>query len=541
MPAPVVVAARTAGRRLARAAATRVGRRAADSAVRRGTGGRLGRAPHRRTLYVGLGLAVLLLPVLMVGLVGSLGLALFAPLGSTDTETSMQCGPTGVLAAPDTSGAGPGSGSHVGVVAGDPSELHADQIANTKSIIAAGKQSQVPEYGWVVALATALQESGLHNLTYGDRDSVGLFQQRSGWGSYADRTNPMVSATMFYTGGHGGQPGLLDIRGWQNMTVTDAAQAVQVSAFPSAYADDEPLARALVAKYGGGGEAPGDCGFPPGTTCPPTPWPASEAGLTPDALKVIRCLHQQFPQFTTMYGVGERPAGGDGDHAHGRAVDAMLPFPDYKSQPAKAFGWQVANWVRANQARLGVHYVIFDKKIWSINRDKEGWRDYTHYAGCTSDTCLHYDHVHVSVFGNAATLPATGAWVLPVAPGSYHLTARFGQCSAHWANCHTGLDFAAPTGTPIRAAAAGTVIFAGRNGAYGNMIKIDNGNGVQTMYAHQSRFAPNVLGAHVIPGQMIGEVGSTGNTTGPHLHFEVRVNGQLQDPEVWLSGHGVPP
>lgn len=540
MPAPVVVAARTAGRRLARAAATRVGRRAADSAVRRGTGGRVGRAPHRRTLYVGLGLAVLLLPVLMVGMVGSLGLALFAPLGSTDTDTSVPCGPSGVLAASDAPGSG--GGSQAGVVARDPSELKPDQIDNTKSIIAAGKQARVPQYGWVVALATALQESGLHNLDYGDRDSLGLFQQRAGWGSPTERTTPSIAATMFYTGGHGGQPGLLDIKGWQNMTVTDAAQAVQVSAFPSAYADDEPLARVLVAKYGGaGGEGPGECGFPPGTTCPPTPWPASEAGLTPDALKVIRCLHQQFPAFTTMYGVGERPSGGDGDHAHGRAVDAMLPFPDYKSQAAKAFGWQVANWVRANQARLGVHYVIFDKRIWSITRDKEGWRDYTNYSGCTSDTCLHYDHIHVSVFGNAATLPATGAWVLPVAPGSYHLTARFGQCSSHWENCHTGLDFAARTGTPIRAAAAGTVIFAGRDGPYGNMIKIDNGNGVETMYAHQSKFADNVLGARVIPGQMIGEVGSTGNTTGPHLHFEVRVDGQLQDPEVWLSGHGVPP
>src|SRR5699024_2999693 len=110
--------------------------------------------------------------------------------------------------------------------------------------------------------------------------------------------------------------------------------------------------------------------------------------------------------------------------------------------------------------------------------------------GCQSDTCLHYDHIHTSVYGNAARSPSSGDWALPIAPGKYTLTAEFGECGSNWSNCHTGQDFAAPIGTPIHAAAAGTVEFADWGGAYGNLIKIDHGNGVETYYAHQSRFAP---------------------------------------------------
>ena len=386
-----------------------------------------------------------------------------------------------------------------------------------------------------------MQESTLHNIAFGDRDSVGLFQQRDAWGSFEERMDPATSATMFYSGGRQGQPGLLDIDDWEGMTVTDAAQAVQRSAYPNAYADDEPLARAIVAEHGGNGGDAGDCGFPPGLQCPPTPWSQVESGLSPDATIVLRCTFQKFPQFETFYGIGDRPAGGDGDHAGGRAIDAMLPFDDYQSDAAKAYGWKVANWILVNRSSLGVKYIIFDKKIWSVARQKEGWRDYSHYEGCTSDTCLHYDHIHVSVYGNAARLPDTGDWVLPVPPGSYHLTSRFGDCGSRWESCHTGLDFAASEGTPARAAAGGRVVFAGRAGPYGNLLKVDHGNGVVTSYAHLRRFAPGVEGATVIPGQMIGEVGTTGNSTGPHLHFEVRVGDKLQDPELWLSGHGTTP
>lgn len=105
-----------------------------------------------------------------------------------------------------------------------------------------------------------------------------------------------------------------------------------------------------------------------------------------------------------------------------------------------------------------------------------------------------------------------------------------------WASGHhTGQDFHVAAGTPILAAAAGTVIFTGNGGPYGNLTEIQHPDGVQTWYAHQSRISTTV-GSRVRPGQVIGAVGATGNTTGPHLHFEVRIGGQTVDPRPWLSG-----
>ena len=123
--------------------------------------------------------------------------------------------------------------------------LDAEQLANAQTIIAVGRQLGVPSRGWVIALSTALQESTLRNLPYGDRDSIGLFQQRDAWGSRADRLDPATSSRMFFVGGRGGQPGLLSIPGYLSLPVSQAAQAVQVSAFPTAYARWEELARQL--------------------------------------------------------------------------------------------------------------------------------------------------------------------------------------------------------------------------------------------------------------------------------------------------------
>lgn len=124
--------------------------------------------------------------------------------------------------------------------------LDAEQTTNAATIVSTGRGLSVPEKGLVVAIATAMQESTLHNLPGGHLDSVGLFQQRNAWGTFAERTDPATAATMFFTGGHGGQRGLLDVPGWEAMSVAEAAQAVQASAFPSAYAKWEPLAVQLV-------------------------------------------------------------------------------------------------------------------------------------------------------------------------------------------------------------------------------------------------------------------------------------------------------
>jgi murein DD-endopeptidase MepM/ murein hydrolase activator NlpD len=110
------------------------------------------------------------------------------------------------------------------------------------------------------------------------------------------------------------------------------------------------------------------------------------------------------------------------------------------------------------------------------------------------------------------------------------LTSGFGP---RWGRIHEGIDIGAATGTPIRAAAAGRIIYAGYNsGGYGNLTIIDHGNGLSTAYAHQS--AIYVGGGSVSQGTVIGAVGSTGSSTGPHLHFEVRVNGSPVDPLGYL-------
>jgi murein DD-endopeptidase MepM/ murein hydrolase activator NlpD len=121
----------------------------------------------------------------------------------------------------------------------------------------------------------------------------------------------------------------------------------------------------------------------------------------------------------------------------------------------------------------------------------------------------------------------SGAMIWPVnAP----ITSSFGW---RWGRMHEGIDLGAAYGSPIAAAAAGTVIYAGWLGGYGNLTVIDHGGGLSTAYGHQSSIGVSV-GQHVEQGEIIGNVGSTGHSTGPHLHFEVRVNGQAVDPLGYL-------
>jgi len=108
--------------------------------------------------------------------------------------------------------------------------------------------------------------------------------------------------------------------------------------------------------------------------------------------------------------------------------------------------------------------------------------------------------------------------------------ARFHPIFNNW-RAHTGVDFAAPKGTRVLAAADGTVVSAGKRGGYGNAIELRHGGGITTLYGHLSAFAPGVRsGAHVHQGEVIGYVGMTGWATGPHLHYEYRVGGMFQDP-----------
>jgi murein DD-endopeptidase MepM/ murein hydrolase activator NlpD len=130
-------------------------------------------------------------------------------------------------------------------------------------------------------------------------------------------------------------------------------------------------------------------------------------------------------------------------------------------------------------------------------------------------------------------------WGLPL--DGYRLTATFGASSYLWSSVHTGLDFSAPSGTPLRAIANGTITETGYDGSYGNKTVLTLEDGTELWYCHQTSFLVSV-GDTVRGGEVIGTVGSTGNVTGPHLHLEVRPGaGDPVDPFTALLEHGVTP
>lgn len=190
------------------------------------------------------------------------GVALDAPKPSTpEAQAASRQEPASTAAAvaalpiaerpvlPVSFAARPSTPSAPGAPSGPPSggsvtPLTGEMRTHAATIVRVGRELGVPQYGIVIALATAMQESTLRNLSWGDRDSVGLFQQRpsAGWGTAADLQIPSHAARLFYVGRSGYTRGLLDIPGWQSMTLTQAAQAVQISAYPNHYAQWEASA-----------------------------------------------------------------------------------------------------------------------------------------------------------------------------------------------------------------------------------------------------------------------------------------------------------
>ena len=129
--------------------------------------------------------------------------------------------------------------------------------------------------------------------------------------------------------------------------------------------------------------------------------------------------------------------------------------------------------------------------------------------------------------------PSVNGVILAAVPVNGIITSRFGSISSIRSSAHKGTDIAVPLGTDIKVVADGTVVFAGWDGDFGNLIKVDHGNGVQTWYAHCSKLYATV-GQQVKAGDVISAVGSTGNSTGPHLHLEIRVNGTPVNPQLYL-------
>ncbi len=344
----------------------------------------------------------LLVVTVALGLVAALGgvfyLAVSAVM-SAATGQSRGCGPTS---------------DGVPIEAAGGSGTTEEQLRNAAVIVSTGRELGVPERGLWVALGTALQESGLRNLDYGDRDSLGLFQQRpsQGWGSPAQVRDPRYSATQFYDR-------LVEVPSWTEMPLWQAAQTVQRSAFPLAYAKWEQAASDILAEVDG---SPGvlaaaavaqDCA--PGSV---TPFDGGGTGCVEDDPTTNGCITA-----TTLYAVtqaasafgglregpiirsagchAQRPGNPTSDHPLGKGCDF---FPGQGGRFASGIevdnGWRAAEWFRTNAEALQVDYIIWQGRIWSPgSADQGGWgRAYTGGGVYDPGDAVggHYDHIHVS-------------------------------------------------------------------------------------------------------------------------------------------------
>lgn len=324
---------------------------------------------------------------------------------------------------------------------GETFTLNRTQLTHAAAIFQTGSGIEgITRDGLVIALMAALTESTLRMLANtsaypesadypndgdgSDNDSLGLFQMRpqSGWGTIADLMDPTYQAEAFFGGPSGpnypSPRGLLDIPGWEETNKGEAAQSVEVSAYPDRYRNYEPVAETILTTL-------------TGTTTTTT----STGTATGDTV---------VPTVQTVAAESSR---------------VVFPLPE-------------GTWVPTSEYGPRVHPITGERSV------------------------------------------------------------------------HTGTDFAAPDGTPILAAADGTVTVAEFSGGYGGLVVIEHtldGQKVATAYAHMWETGIGVQpGDTVTAGQHIGDVGSAGNSTGTHLHFEVRTggtNGEHTDPAAWLNSH----
>lgn len=280
-----------------------------------------------------------------------------------------------------------------GTVDGNEVTLSVEQAENAALITAISVQRGMPARAATIALATAFQESKLYNIESGDRDSLGLFQQRpsQGWGTREQILNPYYAANAFYDA-------LAEVEGYETMPVTEAAQEVQRSAYPDAYADHEADARILASALTGNSPRAFHCVIDPDDSEAPDKLTGS--GLTRRADVVRRDLEAAFGSLS----LGGFAPGGVRDghqegstHYEGRAVDVFVrPISPENTQR----GWAIAHYLVAMADRLSIQHVIFDDRIWtSGGRSDDGWRDYDPPQRSGDRAILeHRDHVHVDVF-----------------------------------------------------------------------------------------------------------------------------------------------
>jgi hypothetical protein len=278
-------------------------------------------------------------------------------------------------------------------VSGRDVTLTTEQAENAALITAISVRRGMPARAASIALATAYQESKLYNLESGDRDSLGLFQQRpsQGWGSREEVLDPYHATNAFYDA-------LAQIQGYETMRVTEAAQEVQRSGFPEAYADHEADARVLASALTGNSPRTFSCVVDDDVATERDR--LGDDGLTGRADDVRRDVEAAFGDLALG---GFEPGGVTTGHmegsAHyeGRAVDIFVrPI----NAGNKKRGWAIAQYLVAQADRLAIQTVIFDDRLWRAgSRSEDGWSDYDPPERSGDRAILeHRDHVHVDVF-----------------------------------------------------------------------------------------------------------------------------------------------
>jgi hypothetical protein len=216
-------------------------------------------------------------------------------------------------------------------------QIDIEQARWATLMAAIAQRRGLPPRATTIAIATAFQESKLHNIDYGDRDSVGLFQQRpsQGWGTRAQLMNPMYSINAFYDA-------LVKVAGYETMVITDAAQRVQLSGFPGAYAQHEDYARALASALRGYSSAAFSCSINP-----------TGGGLTAAVSRDLVAAFGQIPIETSN-------------------TTIVLPLSG-SATDVEARGWGLAHYAVGNAARLQIASVSFDGQHWSAADSPDGW------------------------------------------------------------------------------------------------------------------------------------------------------------------------
>ncbi|NXY97244.1 hypothetical protein HYE82_23275 [Streptomyces sp. BR123] len=246
-------------------------------------------------------------------------------------------------------------------------DMTPEQAANAATIAAVGVAKGLPDRAVTIALATAMQESALRNLNHGDRDSLGLFQQRpsQGWGTPEQIRDPVYSAGIFYDR-------LVKVKGYSRLPLTEAAQKVQLSGYPQAYAKHEPDATVLTAAFAGAGEV--TCGGPAPT----------DPG---DPEKVRAELSRIFAK-TGLHSSPAEPARTAGGPGGIEEREISVVEKQDGGEPALRGSRAMAGWAVANARGMNIVRVSYDRRGWIAGQKKGRWQD-TGGSGKSGDTDPH--------------------------------------------------------------------------------------------------------------------------------------------------------